>query len=75
MCTIELIISDITGKLTKFSPSEIGLVKKNNGEITAQAICIIPADINLNQNLDISITVTNSFGNKFTATKQWIVQK
>ncbi len=75
LCTIELVATDISGKKIKFSPTETGLVRKNNGSIIAQTICYFPPEVNWNHNLDISITVKNSFGNQFTANKQWVVRE
>ncbi|MBS1536182.1 MAG: alpha/beta fold hydrolase [Bacteroidetes bacterium] len=74
-CTIELTAQDFTGKQFKFTPSELGLVQKSNGAILAQAVCYFPADIDWYHNVDFSITVKNSFGNKFTADKQWTVRR
>lgn len=74
-CKIDLVATDESGKQVKFSPTGISLIRKNNGAIIDQAICFFPPDVNWYQNLDISITVKNSFGNQFTTTKQWVVRK
>jgi pimeloyl-ACP methyl ester carboxylesterase len=73
---ITLTITEANGNKQQFTvpKSNISLVSTKNGDVLDQAIFSFPPQLNYNQNLEFTITLKNSFGNQFTATKQWIVR-
>lgn len=54
---------------------DIQLLRKQNGETIFRALLPIERYVNFQENFECTIAISNFFGNKITATKQWIAPK
>jgi pimeloyl-ACP methyl ester carboxylesterase len=74
LCTVELSISNISGRSqgVLIPQDRIALVRKQNGTLVAQAVCVLPPNLDFTEPLEATFTVKNSFGNQFSASKSWM---